>query len=113
MAPLDQVRIIEALHRRGRFAATTGNGVSNSPSLNRADVGIAIRLGGHGVSKSAPDIVLSDDNFASILNAVEECRRIFDNVQKFMLHVLSANVAFVTTLLAGLAYKDHSGTSIF
>ena len=112
-APSTKVRMIEALHRRGKFVAMTGDGVNDSPSLKRADVGIAMGLGGSDVAKSAADIVLSDDNFASILNAVEEGRRIFDNVQKFMLHVLSANVAFVTTLLVGLAYKDASGTSIF
>ncbi|KAK4134747.1 potassium/sodium eff [Trichocladium antarcticum] len=112
-APSTKVRMIDALHRRGRFVAMTGDGVNDSPSLKRADVGIAMGLGGSDVAKSASDIVLSDDNFASILNAVEEGRRIFDNVQKFMGHVLSANIAFVTTLLVGLAYKDSSGTSIF
>ncbi|KAK4443632.1 sodium transport ATPase 5 [Podospora aff. communis PSN243] len=112
-APSTKVRMIDALHRRGRYVAMTGDGVNDSPSLKRADVGIAMGLGGSDVAKSASDIVLSDDNFASILNAVEEGRRIFDNVQKFMLHVLSANVAFVTTLMVGLAYKDRGGTSIF
>lgn len=112
-APSTKVRMIDALHRRGRYVAMTGDGVNDSPSLHRADVGIAMGLGGSDVAKSASDIVLSDDNFASILNAVEEGRRIFDNVQKFMLHVLAANVAFVTTLLIGLAYKDSSGISIF
>ncbi|KAK4163745.1 sodium transport ATPase 5 [Cladorrhinum sp. PSN259] len=112
-APSTKVRMIDALHRRGKYVAMTGDGVNDSPSLKRADVGIAMGLGGSDVAKSASDIVLSDDNFASILNAVEEGRRIFDNVQKFMLHVLSANVGFVTTLLVGLAYKDSSGTSVF
>lgn len=112
-APSTKVRMIDALHRRGKYVAMTGDGVNDSPSLKRADVGIAMGLGGSDVAKSASDIVLSDDNFASILNAVEEGRRIFDNVQKFMLHVLAANVAFVTTLLVGLAYKDTGGISIF
>jgi potassium/sodium efflux P-type ATPase len=112
-APSTKVRMIDALHRRGKFVAMTGDGVNDSPSLKRADVGIAMGLGGSDVAKSASDIVLSDDNFASILNAVEEGRRIFDNVQKFMLHVLSANVSLVLTLLIGLAYKDNTGTSIF
>ncbi|KAH6855533.1 hypothetical protein B0I37DRAFT_322171 [Chaetomium sp. MPI-CAGE-AT-0009] len=112
-APSTKVRMIDALHRRGKYVAMTGDGVNDSPSLKRADVGIAMGLGGSDVAKSASDIVLSDDNFASILNAVEEGRRIFDNVQKFMLHVLAANVAFVTTLLVGLAYKDTDGISIF
>ena len=112
-APSTKVRMIDALHRRGRYVAMTGDGVNDSPSLHRADVGIAMGLGGSDVAKSASDIVLSDDNFASILNAVEEGRRIFDNVQKFMLHVLAANVCFVTALLIGLVYKDKSGISIF
>ncbi|KAH6632869.1 hypothetical protein F5144DRAFT_265247 [Chaetomium tenue] len=112
-APSTKVRMIDALHRRGKYVAMTGDGVNDSPSLKRADVGIAMGLGGSDVAKSASDIVLSDDNFASILNAVEEGRRIFDNVQKFMLHVLAANVALITTLLVGLAYKDASGISIF
>ncbi|KAH7367395.1 hypothetical protein B0T11DRAFT_53411 [Plectosphaerella cucumerina] len=112
-SPTTKVRMIEALHRRKRYVAMTGDGVNDSPSLQKANVGIAMGLGGSDVAKSASDIVLSDDNFASILNAVEEGRRIFDNVQKFMLHVLAANVAFVTTLLVGLVYKDGEGTSIF
>lgn len=112
-APSTKVRMIDALHRRGQYVAMTGDGVNDSPSLHRADVGIAMGLGGSDVAKAASDIVLTDDNFASILNAVEEGRRIFDNVQKFMLHVLAANFGFVTTLLVGLAYKDDKGVSIF
>ena len=112
-APSTKVRMIDALHRRGRYVAMTGDGVNDSPSLHRADIGIAMGLAGSDVAKSASDIVLSDDNFASILNAVEEGRRIFDNIQKFMLHVLAANIGFVTTLLIGLGYKDASGVSIF
>ena len=112
-APSTKVRMIDALHRRGRYVAMTGDGVNDSPSLHRADVGIAMGLGGSDVAKAASDIVLTDDNFASILNAIEEGRRIFDNVQKFMLHVLAANFGFVTTLLVGLAYKDDKGVSIF
>lgn len=112
-APSTKVRMIDALHRRGRYVAMTGDGVNDSPSLHRADVGIAMGLNGSDVAKSASDIVLKDDNFASILNAVEEGRRIFDNIQKFMLHVLAANVGFVTSLMIGLAYKDSTGVSIF
>lgn len=112
-APSTKVRMIDALHRRGRYVAMTGDGVNDSPSLKRADVGIAMGLGGSDVAKSASDIVLTDDNFASILNAIEEGRRIFDNVQKFMGHVLAANVGFVVTLLIGLVYKDAGGVSVF
>jgi potassium/sodium efflux P-type ATPase len=69
--------------------------------------------GGSDVAKDASDIVLSDDNFASILNAVEEGRRMFNNIQKFILHLLAQNVAQALVLLIGLAFKDHTGFSVF
>ncbi|KAM0335145.1 hypothetical protein ACHAQA_000186 [Verticillium albo-atrum] len=112
-APSTKVRMIEALHRRDRFCAMTGDGVNDSPSLRRADVGIAMGMAGSDVAKDASDIVLSDDNFASILAAIEEGRRIFDNISKFCLHVLAENVAQAGTLLVGLAFKDASGLSVF
>ncbi|XXH02307.1 P-type ATPase [Hypoxylon texense] len=112
-APTTKVRMIEALHRRKRFCAMTGDGVNDSPSLKRADVGIAMGQAGSDVAKEASDVVLSDDNFASIVAAIEEGRRIFDNVQKFVLHVLAENIAQAGTLLAGLALKDARGLSVF
>jgi len=112
-APSTKVRMIEALHRRGRFCAMTGDGVNDSPSLKRSDVGIAMGQAGSDVAKEASDIVLTDDNFASILAAIEEGRRIFDNIQKFVLHVLAENVAQAGTLLVGLAFKDSTGLSVF
>ncbi|KAL1976148.1 hypothetical protein VTN31DRAFT_2430 [Thermomyces dupontii] len=111
--PQTKVRMIDALHRRGRFAAMTGDGVNDSPSLKHADVGIAMGMTGSDVAKDASDIVLTDDNFASILNAVEEGRRIFDNIQKFVLHLLSENIAQACTLLIGLAFQDRNGQSVF
>ena len=111
-APSTKVRMIEALHRRDRYVAMTGDGVNDSPSLKRADIGIAMGSGSD-VAKESSDIVLTDDNFASILNAIEEGRRIFDNIQKFILHVLAANIGFVVALLTGLAFKDSTGVSIF
>lgn len=112
-SPTTKVNMIEALHRRGKFAAMTGDGVNDSPSLKRADVGIAMGLAGSDVAKDASDIVLTDDNFASILNAVEEGRRMFDNIQKFILHLLAENIAQACTLLIGLAFKDNSSLSVF
>jgi magnesium-transporting ATPase (P-type) len=86
--------------------------VNDSPSLKRADVGIGMGTGSD-VAKDASDIVLSDDNFASILNAIEEGRRMFDNIQKFILHLLAQNVAQALTLLVGLAFKDTTRLSVF
>ena len=112
-APNTKVRMIEALHRRGGAVAMTGDGVNDSPSLKRADVGIAMGQAGSDVAKDASDIVLADDNFVSILNAVEEGRRMFDNIQKFVLHLLAQNVAQALTLLIGLVFKDRTGVSVF
>ncbi|GAB1316944.1 P-type ATPase [Madurella fahalii] len=112
-APSTKVRMIDALHRRGKFVAMTGDGVNDSPSLRRADVGIAMGQAGSDVAKDASDIVLTDDNFASIVAAIEEGRRIFDNIQKFVLHVLAENIAQAGTLLIGLAFKDESSLSVF
>lgn len=68
---------------------------------------------GSDVAKDASDIVLTDDNFASILNAIEEGRRMFDNIQKFILHLLAQNIAQALTLLVGLAFKDETRLSVF
>jgi Na+-exporting ATPase len=112
-APNTKVRMIEALHRRDKFVAMTGDGVNDSPSLKRADVGIAMGQAGSDVAKDASDIILTDDNFASILAAVEEGRRTFDNIQKFVLHLLSQNVGQALILLIGLAFKDADNVSVF
>ena len=112
-APQTKVRMIEALHRRKAFVAMTGDGVNDSPSLKRSDVGIAMGMAGSDVAKEASDIILTDDNFASILNAVEEGRRMFDNIQKFILHVLAENIAQACTLLIGLVFKDSENVSVF
>merc|ERR1712225_72270 len=112
-APNTKVRMIEALRRRKAFMAMTGDGVNDSPSLKIADVGIAMGMAGSDVAKDASDIVLTDDNFASILNAIEEGRRMFDNIQKFVLHLLAENIAQACTLLIGLAFKDNERLSVF
>ncbi|PKY06759.1 sodium transport ATPase 5 [Aspergillus campestris IBT 28561] len=112
-APNTKVRMIDALHRRGKYAAMTGDGVNDSPSLKRADVGIAMGQAGSDVAKDASELVLSDDNFASIINGIEEGRRIFDNIQKFVLHLLAENVGLALTLLIGLVFKDDNNQSVF
>ncbi|EEQ33643.1 calcium-transporting ATPase 3 [Microsporum canis CBS 113480] len=112
-APDTKTRMIAALHRRGRFCAMTGDGVNDAPSLQAADVGIAMGMGGSDVAKSASDIVLTDDNFASIVNAIEEGRRMFENIQKFVLHLLTSNIGEVVLLIMGLGFKDQRGFSVF
>ncbi|KAI1097346.1 potassium/sodium eff [Jackrogersella minutella] len=112
-SPSTKVRVVEAMHRRGGFCVMTGDGVNDSPALKKSDVGIAMGLNGSDVAKEAADMVLTDDNFASIVTAVEEGRRLFDNIQKFLLHLLVSNIAQVILLLVGLAFKDGDGRSVF
>ncbi|KAB5554964.1 hypothetical protein GE09DRAFT_1000208 [Coniochaeta sp. 2T2.1] len=111
-APETKTRMIEALRRRDAFMAMTGDGVNDAPSLSRADVGIAMGSGSD-VAKSAAKIVLTDDKFNSIVAAIREGRRMFDNVQKFILHLLSSNVGEVILLIAGLGFRDSTGFSVF
>jgi Ca2+-transporting ATPase len=112
-SPKTKVRMIDALHRRKKFCAMTGDGVNDSPSLKKADVGIAMGVSGSDVAKDASDIVLSDDNFASIINGIEEGRRMNDNIQKFVLQLLAENVCQALFLMIGLVFKDQDGISVF
>lgn len=112
VAPEHKLRLVRALQKRRHVVAMTGDGVNDAPALKQANIGVAMGITGTAVSKEAADIVLTDDNFASIAAAVEEGRRVYDNLIKSLAFVLPTNLGLALILLCGVAFfpiQDFGG----
>ncbi len=112
VSPKHKLRIVEALRARNEVVAMTGDGVNDAPAIKRANIGVAMGITGTDVAKESADMVLTDDNYASIVSAVEQGRVIYSNIRKFVYYLLSCNVAEIATIFLAIMLTQGSPLTV-